>query len=222
MCDESNINEELAKDMNTRGCPVCNRVWHEVTSFFSSWVYSLANDENIQKENANSLGLCHFHTWQFVSMGSPQGISSGYENLVRHLSDELYRLSSSIENVLDKLSNLIIDSKGCRVCSLTRNMENRYIKKLAIFLIREDNKNLYLTSEGVCLRHLGMLMVISSADMKKFLLNHPGSRFRQWAENMNQYVFKTKSLQRHLCSQDENCAYFTALTHIAGIKHIRF
>ena len=79
MTDNNSIanNDALAKDMRTRGCPACYHIWKNVFEFFSHWIYVLANDEKIQSENADALGLCPFHTWQLVAIGSPQGISKG-------------------------------------------------------------------------------------------------------------------------------------------------
>jgi len=222
MHDETINDDQLAKDLQTRNCPVCSRIWNDVMDFFSSWVYSLANEEKAQKENADSLGVCPFHTWQLISLGSPQGISSGYELLVRRIAAELNKLTVSVENQFQQLSNIIIDRNTCRICSLIRETEDRYIKKLALFLIVEGNQNIYLSSDGLCLNHLNKLLIISDMEMKKVLLNHAASRFRQWADDMQQYCLKHKTLQRHSCNQNEKFAYAAAVSHIAGIKHICF
>jgi|GEM_PF-3451936 hypothetical protein len=220
MHDENIDDIQLAEDIQTHGCPVCNRIWHEVMDFFSSRVYSLANDKNAQKETADSPGLCPFHIWQLVSIGSPQGISLGYEKLVKRITDELGFLSLSIENDSPMLSNIIIDSADCRACSITQKTENSYIKRLALFLTVEDNKNIYISYNGVCLRHLSKLMIISGTEMKRLLLNHASSRFRQWSQDMYQYGSKQKNSQRHLCTHNERIAHLIALTHIAGRKHV--
>ncbi|HOU51253.1 MAG: hypothetical protein KBG22_11515 [Smithella sp.] len=219
MRDETIHDDQLAKDLQTRNCPVCNKIWDNVMNFFSSWGYSLANDEETQKENADFLGICPFHTWQLASIASPQGISSGYEALVKRISKELYRLSVSLENPCQQLSTIIIGRDHCRICALTRETEGDYIKRLASFLTVEDNKNIYLSSNGLCLRHLSKLLIISNTDMKKVLLKHAASRFRDWAEDMNQFSLKHKNLQRHQCSPRENNAYLTALNHLAGGKY---
>jgi len=125
MTDNNSIanNNALAKDMRTRGCPACYHIWKNVFEFFSKWIYALANDENIQNENADALGLCPFHTWQLVAIGSPRGISSGYVKLVKHISDKLLKWSCSPADTQVNIATLIKDDRDCRICTLMRDTE---------------------------------------------------------------------------------------------------
>ena len=124
MSENNNIsNDVIAKDIQTNGCPVCDLLWQVVMDFFSQWISILANDEKIQKENADTLGLCPFHTWQMMSIGSPQGISRGYAKLMNHIAAELLQLSCCSSSVQEKLLALIKDNRECEVCNLMMNTE---------------------------------------------------------------------------------------------------
>ena len=83
----------------------------------------LANDEKIQSENADALGLCPFHTWQLVAIGSPQGISKGYVKLMKHISDKLLKWSFSPADTQVNITTLIKDGSDCRICTLMRDTE---------------------------------------------------------------------------------------------------
>lgn len=211
----------LANDMKTRGCPVCNRIWESVFEFFSQWCCDLANDEKIQKENANSLGLCPFHSWQLVAVASPQGISKGYVQLLRRIADELLQLSSHSGNVQDGLAALIKDGDDCRICSLMRKTEADYLNQLTEFISKQENRLLYSASHGLCLRHLGLLTaLVSDPEIVQFILKEAAGRFGQLAQDMESYSLKLSSRQRYLLSRDEKDAYVRAILHIAGGQNI--
>ena len=213
--------DRLAKDMQTRGCPVCNHIWKSVFEFFAQWNYSLANNENIQKENAASLGLCPFHSWQLVAMASPQGISKGYVQLLRRIADELLTLSNRSGNRQEDLASLIKDSRDCRICSLMRETEADYLQQLAEFITKQENRLLYSNSHGLCLRHLGLLTaLVSDPEVVQFLLKEAAGYFGQLAKDMENYSLKLASRQRYLCSRDEKDAYVRAILHIAGGQNI--
>lgn len=222
MSENNNISDEvIAKDIQTSGCPVCDRLWQAVLDFFSQWINILVNDEKIRKEPVVTLGLCPFHTWQMMSIGSPQGISRGYAKLMNHLAEELLQLSCCSSGVQEKLPALIKDNRECRVCNLMEDTETVYIRQLAEFLMAEKNRCLYSASHGLCLQHLAVLVAeIPDPEITQFLLTQAARRFAVYAADMKNYAIKHAKLQRHLCSGDEKYAYLRAITHAAGGKNV--
>jgi len=213
--------DTLANDMKTRGCPVCDRIWRSVFDFFSQWCYALASDEKIQQENADSLGLCPFHSWQMVAMASPQGISKGYIPLLKLFADKLFQLSNRPENRQDDLAALIKAGDDCRICSLMRETETAYLKQLEEFISSRENRLLYSASHGLCLRHLGLLAaLVSDPEIVQFLLKEAAGRFEELAKDMENYSLKISSRQRYLLSRDEKDAYIRAIVHIAGGQNV--
>ncbi len=223
MEDENRITaDEVENDMKIRGCPVCNRIWKGVFEFFAEWSYALANNENIQRENAESHGLCPFHSWQMVTIASPQGISKGYVQLVRRIADAVLQLSKHTEEkVPEALAALIKGSDDCRICVLMRKTEADYLRQLADFILKRENRLLYSASPGLCLRHLSQLTVlVSDQEIIQFLLKQAAGRFGELAKNMENYSGKLSSRHRYLLNPDEKDAYARAILHIAGGQNI--
>ena len=223
MIDNNSIanNNDLVTDMRTRSCPACNHIWKNVFEFFSQWIYALANDEKVQTENADALGLCPFHTWQLVAIGSPQGISRGYAKLMKHIADKLQKLSCSPADTQVNIATLIKDSKDCRICTLMRDIEITYLQELVRFMYIEENRSLYAKSQGLCLRHLGLLVEkISDAEIVQFLLTEASKHFTEFAEDMESYSLKHTALQRYLLSRNEKDAYLRAVIHTSGGQNV--
>ena len=64
---------DLAADLRTRGCAVCNHVIKAARDFFAQWQYAVSSDERAQADFASELGFCPRHTWQLhepvIAMG---------------------------------------------------------------------------------------------------------------------------------------------------------
>jgi hypothetical protein len=177
---------DLGRDLNTWGCPVCNRMADAISRFLSSWQYALASEEDAQREFAASLGFCPLHTWQLEAMASPQGLSVGYPNLMERLAADLSRLAASEHPAPAHSVLALVQKPGhCRVCRLIQKTETKYLKDLVGFVQLPEGYKAYTHSQGVCLRHLGMLLaVIPSQEMARFLIEHAARRFAEISEDI--------------------------------------
>ncbi len=211
---------DIVQDLRSRGCPVCNHLVQTTFDYFSQWINSFSNNKEVQEKFADELGFCPFHTWQLASLASSLGIASGFPKLLKRFSDELSELVRTLTNLPDKVFGLIKDSEGCRVCSLWRDTEAAYIQRLSLFLQESPGRKAYADSQGVCLRHLGLLMeTLPSPDCSQFLLPEAARHFDQIVQDLQNYTKKHNALRRDLISQDEKDAYLRALNHIAGHRN---
>jgi predicted GTPase len=215
---------DFAGDLKTRGCAVCNRMDHAAAHFFASWQYALAARESAQRAHAASLGFCPLHTWQLEAISSQQGASIGFSALMERLSGDLSRLAASEEsNPSESVQALVQDPSRCSVCRLVRDSETKYLSDLAGFVRTGEGQKAYAYSQGVCLRHLGMLIAnVASEEMVRFLLDHAARRFLEISEDMRNYALKRDALRYHMLNQDEKDAYLRALIHTAGAKRVCF
>ncbi len=103
---------------------------------------------------------------------------------------------------------------------MLREAEQGQIKALSVSLQEAATKGLYARSQGVCLRHLEML-INSSSDGKtiRFLLQTASTVFQLISEDMEGFALKREATRRHLVSEDEEDAYLRAIIHLAGAKH---
>ena len=223
MTEEKNILEtaQIARDLKTRGCAVCNHISEKVLHFFSHWLYELAEKEEAQTENAQKRGLCPFHTWQMMSIGSPLGISRGYGKFIRETAARLAAETKTGAEAAWTIGNLITSSKDCRVCILERQEESLYISQIVSFLKTEENRKKYSASSGLCLRHLqSVVMEIKDAEMVRFLMRHAADHFSLIADEMERYCLKRATSQKDLLTPDEKNAYLRGIIHAVGSRQI--
>jgi GTP-binding protein EngB required for normal cell division len=212
------IEGEIAKEMKSRGCPVCNQVVDAAYNFFIQWQHTLATDEKARKEFADSLGFCPLHTWQLSAVSSPLGGSVGFAKFAQHLSHLLIE-GLSRESPEDVLKQFASGNDECRVCLQLHTTETEYLDRFADFLRDEKGRGLYASSQGLCLRHLALLLPrFQDRTTKEFMLRTGARHFEETAEEMQNYAIKHQALRRSLLNADENDAWWRALTHISGAE----
>jgi GTPase Era involved in 16S rRNA processing len=207
---------DIASDLRTRGCPVCDRVVKSASDFFVQWQYALACDEKAQRRFAADLGFCSLHVWQLHALSSPLGESLGLAPLAEEVSQLLKKLEPG--SVTAAVRKMVHTPHSCRVCRALEDVELDYITRLNAFLGNENNRKLYEHSQGVCLRHLGRLIAITSEETRAFLLHEASRHFAEIAEDMQNYAIKRDAVRWHLTDANEDDAYMRALTHLAGAK----
>jgi len=212
-------NTDIFSDLNAKGCPVCNHLANQVFDFFSHYQYKLSLDSETQTDFAKEFGFCPLHTWQLISISSPQGASIGYAKFVERVA---YLLSKGdpISTNLDVIRHLALDSSHCRVCKLLSKAETNYIQQLLTKINDGDGRKDYSTSQGVCLKHLYMLSDIASEEARNFLFSHEQLLFEHDAEDMRNYSLKYEALRRDLQNTNEKDAYWRAIVRIVGDKRV--
>jgi hypothetical protein len=103
---------------------------------------------------------------------------------------------------------------------LLREAEQKRIKTLSASLLEAETKKLYARSQGVCLRHLEMLVEANSnEETTTFLLQTASTVLQLISEDMEGFALKREAIRRYLASEDEEDAYLRAVIHLAGAKH---
>jgi len=210
---------DLVRDLQTRGCPVCQCAGRAVTDFFVHWQYALSSDETAQNAFAAEGGFCPLHAWQLVALSSPHGISTGWPRLVEHLASQVSRAAHlpATGRVLPNVPR----GRDCRACRLLREAEKTYIPRLADFVQSGEGRRAYARSQGVCLRHLALLVeATGSEDAVQFLLAEAARHFEEAAEDMQDFATKWEALRRTLHNRDEEDAYLRAVVHLVGEKRV--
>jgi hypothetical protein len=128
-------------------------------------------------------------------------------------------MASSYESASESLLPLYPQAMSRRVCSFLREVEQAQIKMHSASLEEGANKELYASSQGVCLRHLQMLVKESpNREAVRFLFQRSATVFQLISEDMENFALKREATRRHLVSEDEEDAYLRAVIHIAGAK----
>lgn len=212
---------DIVSGLRTRGCPACDYILERVLEFFAHWIYDLSENENLQNENAQTHGLCPFHTWQLAAMGSPLGISRGYGKLMKHIAGKLLQGAETQADAAALTASLINDSHHCRVCRLIQKEEVHYLSKMARFLELKENRRSYSASGGLCLIHLhSITLKVDDPDIVRFLFTEAAKHFASLAHDMEHYSMKRAALQKNLLTRAERDAYLRGLISVAGGKQI--
>ncbi|MGE5580052.1 MAG: DUF6062 family protein [Bacillota bacterium] len=209
-----------AENLKTRGCPVCRHIAQYASNLFVKWQYQLATSERSQSEFAAELGFCPLHTWQLLSVCSPLRASTGFSRLSEHVSHQLKK--AALSHAGGKAVRwLVRDSRSCSVCGALQQVEDEYINQFAAQLGDASFRSRYRRSQGVCLRHLGMIMdAVQTEEIREFLLSHAAARFEQDAEDMRSYALKREALRRHLVNRNEEDAYRRAIVRMVGERGV--
>ena len=97
--------------------------------------------------------------------------------------------------------------------------ETDFVERLAAFLREPKNAELYSTSQGVCMRHLGLLIRVSASDdVASILSKTAAQRFEETAEDMRSFAMKRDATRRTLTNDDESDAWMRAVTYMVGAK----
>ena len=202
---------EIAANLKISSCPVCRHLTDRLREFFALFQYEIATNENSQKDFAYGRGFCSLHTWQLLSMCSQHGASIGFAKVSERVAFLLR--STKIKGIGDLVQN----SKGCRVCEMLRKEEKRYISLLAELLKQSNYKEHYGNSQGVCLRHLAMLIEADpEAELSEYLISHSARRFDEDAEDMRSFALKYDARRRYLQNTEETNAYRRAIIRLVG------
>ncbi|PYJ72574.1 MAG: hypothetical protein DME75_04330 [Verrucomicrobia bacterium] len=212
-----NSQTNLAADLRTRGCAVCNYVINTARDFFAQWQYALSSTKEAQESFAAELGFCPLHSWQLHSMSSPWGESAGLAILAEEISNLLVKAANDDASA-STLRTIPRTRKDCRVCRMLTEEESDYIGRLGSFVSDKLGRRNYERSQGVCMYHLACLLSVVSHATREFLLATASRPFQEMAQQMRQYVAKRDALRRDLISRDEEDAHLRVLTHLVGAK----
>ncbi|HEX4000997.1 MAG TPA: DUF6062 family protein [Pirellulales bacterium] len=203
------------------GCTVCDHLAKSLFDFFRHFQYQLATEESTQRLFAEDLGFCPLHTWQLATLSSTLGLSAGLPRLMQRLAAELAAAALEPEVSAIRVARLVARTASCRACCFVREAEKQYIARMADLLAQPEYRDRFRRSEGVCLRHLGVLVaVLPNQESSRFLLAQSAARFQEAAEDMLSYVIKREATRRALLNQNEQEANVRALTYIAGHHYL--
>jgi len=206
---------DLAADLGTRGCPVCNHVINAARDYFAHWQYALSSDREAKENFATELESCPRHIWQLHNMSSPWGESVGLTCLTEQVSHMLANIDCD-ETANSNVRKILRAPENCRVCVMLEDAEAAYVKRVVIFISDEEGAQSYKRSGGVCLHHLARMLALVSRPVREFLLTTASRRFEQITQQMRNYAAKREAVRRDLISADEEDASLRALIHIVG------
>ena len=212
--------EEQGKGRNLisgRTCSVCAAQSQAIFDFFASYQYELTNSPAVQEAFIARKGFCHFHTWQFAQMGSPQGISAGYVQLIEHLLDELE--AAQADQSFSPVS--FPGDIHCPACQFLTEMEAEQIGRIIGLLKTPEQQDQYLLSGGLCLPHMSLVLQnIEDDELSRKILETQAQRFEELSEDLRSYLLKRSAIQRGLVNAEEQSAWLRAMVKMVGDRAV--
>jgi GTP-binding protein EngB required for normal cell division len=218
---EQPLPEGIAGFLAGRGCPACAYLVRKSLDCFAHLQYELSVDQRSQLDFASRSGFCPLHMWSLAGFAGPEGASRTLPSLADRLARLLDALSRRPDLAEMRLCGLMIGSKDCAFCDFLRRCENAFLEGLRVFLQSPSGRRAYDNSQGVCLKHLTLLIRTSqSEELTGHLLRQTASRCGVLRDDMRSFILKRTALRRDRLNGDEEDAFRRFLVFMACDKLI--
>lgn len=203
-------------------CPICDAQGKAIFDYFAQWQYTLATDAYAQRSFATARGFCHFHTWQYAQMASPQGVSDGYAPLVEAVTAQLVQALESPEGASATINRVLATVETCPACRFLRETQENQIQHLITQLGTAKGRALYERGRALCLPHLEVVLEMALPDgLRDFLLAEAVRHLQELSEDMRSYALKRVAFRRGLLNRNEEHAWRRALVQLSGERNVR-
>ena len=173
------IRAALERAFAEEGCPICRLLLAREENWLRAVLTESINDLGMRDRLAASWGFCHRHAWSMATrtdLGGPLGIAIIYESLAGRLlkecgmdtgdGDNHHHLAIGREEYLDQVR----PGYSCVSCTAWAELEQNYTVSFARYYTQERFAALYLSSQGLCLKHLEQALSILRPSARSFLL----------------------------------------------------
>lgn len=209
--------QEYDKIHSEGGCLICEHTVKVVWDIFTKWQYEIASTELARREYAEKIGLCAEHTWQFLSVCSPYGVSVGYLEVGRKLIEDLRKIAKS--GVDNRNRGVLHGTDNCYICKIINKIEEEHSKILARYINEAQDDQYKQLANELCLKHLWMILEFINTDEKKSALQEAAADFfEEVTDDMETYAMKHEVLRRNLQNENEKNGYLKFITHMVGEK----
>jgi hypothetical protein len=202
-------------------CSVCGHIAEELWQFLCRYQHQIVESPDEQKKFAIAGGFCSFHTWEYASIASPSGTSTGYPPLLERLADDLRVTASATSrgDLLLGMRELCPTQDNCVLCHVRDKAEVQAIDATAKTLLQDGTQALTRLS-AICLPHLTTLSTaVGDPGLIRELAKRQATIFQRIAEDMRRYALKHDALRRSLETKEEETAADRALVILAGCRN---
>ncbi|HHF98828.1 MAG TPA: hypothetical protein ENL39_05010 [Candidatus Aerophobetes bacterium] len=161
-------------------CPICSLVEKSESRYITSLFYELVNDYKVRERLRNSYGFCPEHARLARKLGNPLGIAIIYEDIC-----------STIVEHMERGKEFFLPGKGCPVCELVNEAENRYIQTFLKSFSSKDFQKIYKQGFGLCMYHfLLVYSELSSREEKNILREYQLNKLREFSVQLTEFIRK--------------------------------
>ncbi len=153
---------EVLDSFKSKECPICFLIKDRVEKYFDNLLYENINDIGFREKFRENHGFCNYHSYKFLSYNDGLAISLTHKELLINVIEKI--------KVKCGTSHLTHNKKDkCIICELAKEEQERYISVITEYLTDQEFKNKFLSSEGLCIPHLELLLAKIKTPLQWFI-----------------------------------------------------
>ncbi len=127
-----------------RPCEICASISSALWEFERRFQYEIVVGREARRDLAERGGLCSFHTWQYESIASPQGICEGYSAFLEDWAAWMHAAAADAQpdDVVAKLRARLPSETSCPLCRVRTKAESDAITALACRFANDEAQSL--------------------------------------------------------------------------------
>lgn len=199
-------------------CEICERTYQAGMEFLRVYQYQLATDSRTRQRHAEAGGFCPLHTWQYESIASPQGISTGYPPLLQMIASRIAEQADTLESGSQSARNFELLQQQCPMCEIAGQAEEQAVEAVSTL---ERSAWSDSRPSALCFPHLRDVIVrMEDPASAGQLLRRSAALLQRVSEDMQRYAIKWEGVRRYLVSDEEKAAYVRGLFLLAGKRSL--
>ncbi len=203
---------EFTEALKEGKCPVCAIIKKRRERYFDHVLSEQVNDIGFRKELRKTHGFCNFHAYKFYSYRKPLAASIIYEDL---FLTELEFLEKD---------RTIPPNSNCIVCKIEKEAETEAMEILQKFLDDTEFKNIFLSSNGLCVPHYKKA-VMRFKNLPEWFKEFHIEQYKKIAKILHKYIdAQNVSLgdKRPALSRDEELEWKKAIEFFNGLEGLKW
>jgi small GTP-binding protein len=208
--------------LQLRPCEVCASVSSALWEFQRHFQYEIIVSREARRDLAERGGLCSFHTWQYESNASFQGICEGYSAVLEDWAAWMHAAATDAQadGVAAKLGARLPSEASCVLCRVRAKAESEAIAALARGFADDEKRALERLS-ALCLPHFaGLLAAIQNTRLARELMQRQATLLDRLAEDMKRYALKRDGVRSTLLNDEEEAASKRGLSLLARARNV--
>ncbi len=218
----------IREALKQKGCPVC-RIGNEALKNYFSCL--LKQNDSIPAHIVRlreASGFCRTHAAWFATHAPDDTNTALVEDLTSHTLATLKTFIRSLEATLGQETSrrrlapsrkMFIRGNPCPVCQAIEEAEEKAIKQFVALLNEAQNrdlKELYETSDGLCVRHLALSLQEAPEGAALFLARDMAERLATLREELRDSLKKSDFQPQNECQRNKQETLWKGLVRLSG------
>lgn len=224
MADES-FQRLIVEALKKTACPICTVIEAMVLDELCQLQRQAVVDPEVHADVLARGGYCAEHFWLLDALASPvtnaallapllEQVNEQVAAVVREITGSTALLRQSVNQIAERLGV----PRTCRVCDRVRLWEDAALQALLAIMWEPERRELYESSNGLCLPHLARALTIcADRTAAGVLVRSAEEQVRRLAVDLTTYVRKWEARDRSW--GPEEAAERAAIEKLVGGKH---